>query len=60
MQQTPATRDQSRGSGLAIFGAIIAAFWFPVAYVLGTRYERESVPGNGEAVTPGESLESSI
>ncbi len=26
-------------AGLAIFGAIVSAIWFPVAYVLGKRYE---------------------
>ncbi|MGH8260433.1 MAG: MFS transporter, partial [Steroidobacteraceae bacterium] len=26
-------------SGLAIFGAIVSAIWFPVAYALGRRYE---------------------
>jgi AAA family ATP:ADP antiporter len=26
-------------AGLAIFGAIVAAVWFPIAYLLGKRYE---------------------
>jgi AAA family ATP:ADP antiporter len=26
-------------AGLAIFGAVIAALWFPVAFALGRRYE---------------------
>jgi ATP:ADP antiporter, AAA family len=44
--------------GLAIFGAIIAALWFPVAYVLSKRYEKESASGTAETVTPGDALES--
>jgi len=31
--------------GLAIFGAVIAALWFPVAYTLGKRYVSVRVPG---------------
>jgi AAA family ATP:ADP antiporter len=31
-------------AGLAIFGAVIAAIWFPVAYALGRRYETERPP----------------
>jgi hypothetical protein len=27
-------------TGLAIFGAITSAIWFPVAYLLGKQYER--------------------
>lgn len=36
-------------AGLAIFGAVIALVWFPVAYALGRRYEqvREGEPGTG-------------
>jgi ATP:ADP antiporter, AAA family len=26
-------------AGLAIFGAIVSIIWFPVAYLLGKRYE---------------------
>jgi AAA family ATP:ADP antiporter len=26
-------------AGLAIFGVIVSAVWFPVAYILGRRYE---------------------
>ena len=26
-------------TGLAIFGAVVAALWFPVGYALGKRYE---------------------
>jgi len=26
-------------TGLAIFGAIVSAAWFPIAYVLGRRYD---------------------
>jgi AAA family ATP:ADP antiporter len=26
-------------TGLAIFGAIVSAVWFPIAYLLGKRYE---------------------
>jgi AAA family ATP:ADP antiporter len=32
-------------SGLAVFGAVIAALWFPVVYALGKRYESARVPG---------------
>jgi ATP:ADP antiporter, AAA family len=27
--------------GLAVFGVVVAAVWFPVAYLLGKRYESE-------------------
>jgi ATP:ADP antiporter, AAA family len=37
-------------AGLAIFGAIVAAAWFPIAYVLGKRYE--AVRGDGSAAVP--------
>jgi ATP:ADP antiporter, AAA family len=37
-------------AGLAIFGAITAALWFPVAYVLGRKYESVR---SGELVVPG-------
>jgi AAA family ATP:ADP antiporter len=30
-------------AGLAIFGAITSAIWFPIAYLLGKRYESQSV-----------------
>jgi AAA family ATP:ADP antiporter len=30
-------------SGLAIFGAIVSVIWFPIAFLLGTRYERARV-----------------
>jgi AAA family ATP:ADP antiporter len=36
-------------AGLAIFGTVIAALWFPVAYALGKRYEREQ---DGKILTP--------
>jgi hypothetical protein len=26
-------------AGLAIFGVVICVFWFPIAYLLGRRYE---------------------
>jgi len=26
-------------AGLAIFGAIVSAIWFPIAFLLGRRYE---------------------
>jgi ATP:ADP antiporter, AAA family len=31
-------------TGLAIFGAFVAAIWFPVAYLLGKQYERSRGP----------------
>jgi AAA family ATP:ADP antiporter len=37
-------------TGLAIFGAVVAAVWFPVAYALGRRYERAR--GNEAAPDP--------
>jgi ATP:ADP antiporter, AAA family len=44
-------------TGLAIFGAIASAIWFPVAYLLGKRYEsvRSGAPvGRGDATTTTE------
>jgi AAA family ATP:ADP antiporter len=38
-------------AGLAILGAIIAALWFPVAWMLGRSYE--NARGSGETPTPG-------
>jgi AAA family ATP:ADP antiporter len=44
--------------GLAIFGAVIAALWFPVAYVLGKRYESARVAdGHGVGGPTGGALE---
>src|SRR5579871_1303850 len=40
-------------AGLAIFGAIMSALWFPVAWILGRRYE--NARSSGEAVTMNES-----
>ena len=37
-------------AGLAIFGAIVAVVWFPIAYLLGKRYE--AVRGEGAAAVP--------
>jgi ATP:ADP antiporter, AAA family len=42
-------------TGLAIFGVIVSAIWFPVAHLLGTRYENlrtEELPGSGSHQTP--------
>jgi ATP:ADP antiporter, AAA family len=36
-------------SGMAIFGAVVAAIWFPIAWLLGKRYER--VRGDEAVVT---------
>src|SRR6185312_4260614 len=40
-----------RIGGLAIFGTIIAAAWFPVAYVLGKRYESVRPAGDSAYMT---------
>jgi AAA family ATP:ADP antiporter len=39
-------------SGLAIFGAIVSVIWFPVAFLLGTRYERAQVDSSVQLEAP--------
>ena len=39
-------------SGLAIFGAIVSAIWFPVAYALGKRYESARGAEPATSTTP--------
>ena len=39
-------------SGLAIFGAIVSAIWFPVAYALGKRYESARGTEPATSTTP--------
>jgi len=36
--------------GLAVFGALISAVWFPVAWILGRRYESARSSGEGSAI----------
>jgi len=38
-------------SGLAIFGAIVSVIWFPVAFLLGNRYERSQVSASKPILT---------
>jgi ATP:ADP antiporter, AAA family len=38
-------------AGLAVFGLIVAALWFPVAYALGRRYDRAKEDAGGDKVT---------
>ena len=39
-------------AGLAIFGVIISSVWFPIAWLLGRRYESQSNPGRKQEVSP--------
>jgi AAA family ATP:ADP antiporter len=45
-------------TGLAIFGAVVSAIWFPVAYLLGKQYER-SRGQDAEVTDPNEDCGSS-
>jgi AAA family ATP:ADP antiporter len=39
--------------GLALFGALVSAVWFPVAWILGRRYENARTSADSAAVDPG-------